>query len=248
MPESTGPVGIITGGTSGIGAASAVEFAKIGARLILASLPSSPPDVVIARVEEAGGKAIGASVDVRDPAQVATLPEIALRAYGRIDFLLVNAGIAEQSLASEGDPIVWRNVIETNLLGALYSVRYVVPHLRQQRSGHIILMASLSGREPYVGEPAYIASKWGLIGFGHSLRKEVIPDRIRVTIVEPGIVDTPLTRDNPVVRPLLDAVVPLKPEDIARAVVYAFQQPPHVTVSEIAVCPQAEGDTDLTVR
>jgi NADP-dependent 3-hydroxy acid dehydrogenase YdfG len=244
MPISNSPVGIITGGTSGIGAASAVEFAKIGARLVLAALPSSPAQRVLTRVEEAGGQAIAASVDVRDPAQVATLPEIALQRYGRIDFLLVNAGIAEQSFISEGDPAVWRNVIETNLLGALYCVRYVLPQLRKQQSGHIILMASLSGREPYVGEPAYIASKWGLIGFGHSLRKEVIADRIRVTIVEPGIVDTPLTRDNPIVRPLLDAVVPLQPEDVARAVVYAYQQPPHVTVSEIAVRPQDDGDTE----
>jgi NADP-dependent 3-hydroxy acid dehydrogenase YdfG len=203
---------------------------------------------VIARVAEAGGEAIGASVDVRNPVQVATLPEIALRAYGRIDFLLVNAGIAEQSRISEGDPSVWRNVIETNLLGALYTVRYVLPHLQRQRSGHVILMASLSGREPYVGEPAYIASKWGLIGFGHSLRKEASPDGIRVTVVEPGIVDTPLTRVNPIVRPLLDATVPLKPEDVARAVVYAYQQPPHVTVSEIAVRPQADGDTELMLR
>jgi NADP-dependent 3-hydroxy acid dehydrogenase YdfG len=248
MPASTGPVGIITGGTSGIGAASAVEFARLGARLVLASLPSSPPDAVIARVAAAGGEAIGASVDVRDPAQVATLPEIALRAYGQIDLLLANAGIAEQSRISEGDPSVWRNVIETNLLGTLYTVRYVLPHLRRQRSGHVIIMASLSGREPYVGEPAYIASKWGLIGFGHSLRQEVAPDGIRVTIVEPGIVDTPLTRDNPVIRPLLDVAVPLKPEDVARAVVYAYLQPPHVTVSEIAVRPQAEGDTELTLR
>ncbi len=246
--QTNGPVGIITGGASGIGAASAVEFAKIGARLMIATLPTPVASSVVARVEQAGGSAIVANVDVRDPGQVATLPDLALRHFGRIDFLLVCAGIAEQSLASEGDPAVWRNVIETNLLGALYCVRYILPHLRKQRSGHIILMASLSGREPYVGEPAYIASKWGLIGFGHSLRKEVIPDQIRVTIVEPGIVDTPLTRDNPVVRPLLDAVAPLQAQDVARAVMFAFSQPSYVTVSEIAVRPQAEGDTELTVR
>src|SRR5262249_35938809 len=112
MPVPNGPVGIITGGTSGIGAAAAGRLAKLRARLVLASLPSSPADRVIARVAEAGGEAIGASVDVRDPAQVATLPQLALQRYGRIDFLLVNAGIAEQSLISEGDPAVWRNVIE----------------------------------------------------------------------------------------------------------------------------------------
>jgi NADP-dependent 3-hydroxy acid dehydrogenase YdfG len=246
--EAKGPVGIITGGASGIGAASAVEFARLGGRLVLATLPTPTADAVVARIREAGGEAVVALVDVRDPTQVAALPELALRHFGRIDFLLVCAGIAEQSRISEGDPAVWRNAIETNLLGALYCVRYVLPRMRAQRSGHIILMASLSGREPYVGEPAYIASKWGLIGFGHSLRKEVTADGIRVTIVEPGIVDTPLTRDNAVVRPLLDAVAPLQPEDVARAVVYAYQQPPHVTVSEIVVRPQAEGDTELTLR
>ena len=203
------PVGIITGGASGIGAASAVEFARLGGRLVLATLPTPTAEIIVARVRDAGGEALVALVDVREPAQVATLPELALRHFGRIDFLLVCAGIAEQSRISEGDPAVWRNVIETNLLGALYCVRYVLPQMRAQRFGHIILMASLSGREPYVGEPAYIASKWGLIGFGHSLRKEVNADGIRVTIVEPGIVDTPLTRDNPVVRPLLDAAAPL---------------------------------------
>jgi NADP-dependent 3-hydroxy acid dehydrogenase YdfG len=243
-----GPVGIITGGASGIGAASAVAFARLGARLVLATLPTSSTQAVTALVERAGGQAVTAHVDVRDPRQVATLPEVALRHYGRIDFLLVNAGVAEQSRSSEGDPDVWRNVIETNLLGALYCVRYVLPQMRAQQSGHIILMASLSGREPYVGEPAYIASKWGVVGFGHSLRKEVLADHIRVTLVEPGIVDTPLTRGNPVVRPLLDAVVPLQAEDVARAVVYAFRQPPHVTVSEIAVRPQGEGETDVPLR
>src|SRR5947209_805283 len=117
--EASGPVGIITGGASGIGAATAVEFARLGARLVLASLPSPSIDAVIAQVKHAGGDAIAAEVDVRDPRQVATLPVLAIERFGRIDFLLVNAGIAEQSLASDGDPAAWRNVIETNLLGAL---------------------------------------------------------------------------------------------------------------------------------
>src|SRR5258708_23659525 len=128
MTVSTGPVGIITGGASGIGAASAVEFARIGARLVLAALPNSPTAAIIARAEEAGGQAIVASVDVRDPRPVSTLPELALQHFGRIDFLLVNAGIAEQSLASAGHPAAWRNPIETNRLGPLYTLRYVCPH------------------------------------------------------------------------------------------------------------------------
>jgi len=239
METSTAPVGIITGARTGIGAASAVEFAKLGARMVLAS--RGPTDAVVAAVEHAGGEALAARVDVRDPGQVATLPELALGRYGRIDFLLSNAGIADQRLVSEGDPAIWRNLIETNLLGAMYTVRYVVPHMIRQQSGHILVMASMSGRDAYVGEPAYIASKWGLLGFTHSLRKEVVSQNIRVTLIEPGLVDTPLTHDNPKIRPIFEAVPrPLTSEDVARAVVYAFTQPAHVAISEICMRPQGQ--------
>jgi NADP-dependent 3-hydroxy acid dehydrogenase YdfG len=237
---STGPVGIITRGTSGIGAVCAVEFGRLGARLVLASLPSPSTERVISTVHEAGGEAVWTEVDVSDPAQCAAMATLAIERYGRIDFLLANAGIADQALASEGDPAVWHRLIETNLLGAIYCTRYVLPHMRRQRSGHVIYMASMSGRDAYVGEPVYIASKWGLIGFGHSVRKEVLSDNIRVTLIEPGLVDTPLTRDNPGIRPLFEAVRPLAPEDIARAVVFAFTQPEHVVIQEISLRPQGQ--------
>src|SRR5260221_14480341 len=104
-------------------------------------------------------------------------------------------------------------------------------------------MASLSGRDAYVGEPAYIASKWGVIGFGHSVRKEVGPYGIRVTLIEPGAVDTPLTRGAPKVRPLIEAIQPLLPDDIARAVLYAYQQPEHVVITELGLRPTNQPDS-----
>jgi NADP-dependent 3-hydroxy acid dehydrogenase YdfG len=112
--------------------------------------------------------------------------------------------------------------------------------MQAQGSGHILITASVSGRESYVGEPVYVASKWGQVGFGHALRLELMETGVRVTLIEPGIVDTPLTRDNPKVRPLLEATEPLSPEDVARAVVYAFRQPEHVNVSEIVVRPRRQ--------
>ncbi len=121
-------------------------------------------------------------------------------------------------------------------------MRYALPHMQRQRAGHILLMGSLSGRDAYVGEPAYIASKFGLIGFGHSVRKEAGPYGIRVTIVEPGAVDTPLTRGAPKVRPLIESINPLQPEDVARAVVFAYQQPPHVVITELALRPLNQPD------
>jgi NADP-dependent 3-hydroxy acid dehydrogenase YdfG len=101
-------------------------------------------------------------------------------------------------------------------------------------------MSSVSGRETYVGEPVYIASKWGQVGFAHALRLELLEAGIRVTIVEPGLVRTPLTENNPRVRPLLEAIEPLTAEDVARAVVFAYQQPEHVAVSEIVMRPQRQ--------
>jgi NADP-dependent 3-hydroxy acid dehydrogenase YdfG len=214
-----------------------MEFAKLGSRLVLASLSIKRTDSLIEAIAGAGGEAIAAEVDVRDPQQVTTLPELALGRFGRIDFLVANAGIADQSSVVSGDPEHWRSVIETNLLGAIYCVRYVAPHMVRQQAGHIFLMASLSGRETYIGEPIYIASKWGLVGFGHAVRKELLSAGIRVTLIEPGLVDTPLTRLNPIIQPLLLATEPLQPEDVARAVVYAYTQPANVVVSEIAIRP-----------
>jgi hypothetical protein len=136
-----------------------------------------------------------------------------------------------------GDPQRWRVLLETNLLGTIHTVRAVLPHMLERRRGHIFITASVSGREAYTGEAVYIASKWGQVGFAHSLRMEVMEAGIRVTVVEPGIVDTPLTRDNPLVRPLLEAVDPLAPEDVARAIVFAFEQPEHVVLSELTIRP-----------
>jgi len=238
------PAGIITGASSGIGAASAVEFARLGAHLTLAALPGGPglAQTAIA-VEQAGGTAVSVELDVRDAEAVRRLVEGAVEREGRLDFLLANAGIADQELASSADPAVWKRLIETNLLGAMYCVRFALPHLQRQRAGHILLMASLSGRDAYVGEPAYIASKWGLVGFGHSVRKEVGQYGIRVTLIEPGAVDTPLTRNAPKVRPLIESIDPLRAEDVARAVVWAYQQPERVVLTEIGLRPLSQPDS-----
>jgi NADP-dependent 3-hydroxy acid dehydrogenase YdfG len=235
----TAPAGVITGGLKGIGAAAAVEFGRLGARLLLLARSLAGGEELCERVRAAGGEALLESADVRDPSALERVAARAVDEFGRIDFLLANAGIADQSRVSTGDPERWRAVVETNLLGVAYSARAVLPQMLAQNSGHIFIMSSVSGRESYVGEPVYMATKWGQVGFTHALRLELLEagSNIRVTIVEPGLVDTPLTRDNPVVRPLLEQAEPLTAEDVARAVVYAYQQPERVLVSEITLRP-----------
>jgi NADP-dependent 3-hydroxy acid dehydrogenase YdfG len=235
-----GPVGIITGGLKGIGAAAAVEFARTGGRMILTDLSVAGADDLVARVRDAGGEAACIAADVRDPSSHQPAVVEAVQRWGRLDFLVANAGISDQSRVATGDPDRWRAVVETNLLGVIYAAHAVLPTMLEQGSGHIIVTCSVSGREAYVGEAVYIASKWGQVGFAHSLRLELIESGVRVTLIEPGLVNTPLTYNNPKVRPLLEEIEPLTPEDVARAVVFAHQQPARVSVSEIVVRPQQQ--------
>jgi NADP-dependent 3-hydroxy acid dehydrogenase YdfG len=239
---TTGPAGIITGAATGIGAATARAFARLGARMVLAGITTAGMDSLVTSIAKDGGSAIPAVCDVRDPAQVKAVTDLTTEKLGRIDFLVASAGIALQDRAVSGDVGRWRDVIETNLLGLAYSVRYVLPQMYAQGSGHIFLVASQSGRIAYQGESIYIASKWGVVGFGHAVRMEAQSAGIRVTLIEPGLVDTPLTRDNPNVAPLLEAFTPLEANDVASAIVYAFTQPPHVTVDELAMRPLRQGE------
>jgi NADP-dependent 3-hydroxy acid dehydrogenase YdfG len=232
-----GRAGIITGGGSGIGAATAVELTRHGARLAIAELSAPAGDHIVARIREAGGEAVAFPVDVRNFDDLTRLREQTLAAFGRLDFVVANAGIADTSSMAEGDPAHWRGVIETNVLGTAYTVRAMLPVMQQQGSGHIVLLASVSGRESYVGEPIYIASKWAVVGLGYALRKEALRFGVRVTLIEPGLVDTPLARANPFAQEWFAAFPSLQPEDVARAIAYALLQPPHVSVGEIVLRP-----------
>jgi NADP-dependent 3-hydroxy acid dehydrogenase YdfG len=242
---TAGMVAVVTGAASGIGAAVALELAAPGVRLVLGTLPGEAVEGVLADATAAGAEGVAVEADVRDAGQAAGLAAAAEQRFGRIDLLVACAGVADRGSVAGGDPERWRAVVETNLLGAAYCVRGVLPAMLRQGAGHVVLIASVSGRESYVGEPLYIASKWGLVGFGHALRQEVGPAGVRVTLIEPGLVDTPLTRGSEAVRPLLEASAPLRPEDVARAVAYAYAQPPNVAISELVV--RAFPDPDLSL-
>jgi NADP-dependent 3-hydroxy acid dehydrogenase YdfG len=233
---------VVTGAASGIGAAVAREFARPGVGLALGTRPGESLADVLAFAAEQGADAIGVDADVRDAAQAQGLAHACEARFGRIDLLVACAGTVARGPVASGDPERWQAVVDTNLLGAAFCVRAVLPAMQHQRSGHIILLASVSGRETYVGEPLYIASKWGLVGFGHALRQEVGVDGIRVTLIEPGLTDTPLTRGSDAVRPLLDASAPLQVEDVARAIAFAHAQPAHVAISELTLRAFPEPD------
>ncbi len=230
-----GPVGIITGAGSGIGAAIAREFAGIGAQMVLASIDTEGMDQLAATLDDLGGAGLVAEVDVRSVESVAKLPILAREAFGPVDFVVANAAVIDHGDVATGEPAEWRRVLETNLLGTMHTVGAVLPEMYERRCGHVFVMASVSGRVSYVGEPAYIASKWGLVGFANSLRIEADAHDVRVSLIEPGLVNTGLARQSDVGQLMLASSASLNPEDIARTLLYIYQQPRSVVVSEIVV-------------
>jgi NADP-dependent 3-hydroxy acid dehydrogenase YdfG len=235
--ELDGRAGIVTGGGSGIGAATVRALADAGARVVGADVREAAARET---AEAVGERVVAATADVRRFEETLGLRDVCLDAFGRIDFVVANAGVADTGAMHDGDPEQWRAVVETNVLGVAHTIRAVLPTLRDQRGGDVVLVASASGRISYTGEPLYIASKWAVVGLGHALRKETREYGVRVALIEPGIVDTPLARSTPAGVHELENAVPLQPEDVARTIVFTLSQPPHLGIRELLVQPVAQ--------
>lgn len=223
---------LITGAAKGIGAAVARACVGAGARVGVLDTDSGAAEALVA---ELGDGALALTANVSDYEEVAAAADALRAELGPITGLVANAGIAQYALMSEGDPESWRRLLEVNVLGAAYAVRAVVGPMKEAEKGHIVLMSSIAGREAWVGEPIYIASKHAMVGMGHSLRKECAEHRVGVTLIEPAIVDTPLVRSTEEGRDELDRYAALDPADVGRAVVFALEQPPGVGVSELVL-------------
>jgi NADP-dependent 3-hydroxy acid dehydrogenase YdfG len=220
---------LITGASTGIGAATARHAAQAGYRLILAARSL---DKLEALAEELGGeqRALAVRCDVTEWDDQQAMVAAALDRFGRLDVAFANAGFGASRGFLGDTPEHWRAMVLTNVLGAAYTVRATLPALKET-TGHILLTGSVAGRRAIVGS-LYSSTKWAISGMGESLRQDVDGTGIRVTLVEPGQVDTPFF-DNP-------GEGRLEPDDIARAVMFAVAQPAHVDVNEILIRPTAQ--------
>lgn len=223
----TDAVFLITGASSGIGAATARAAAEAGYRLVLAARSE---DKLARLTEELGGaaRALAVRCDVSSWADQQALAARAVERFGRIDVVFANAGMGGSPGGFSGaDPEQWRAMILTNVLGVGLTLRATLGALKESR-GHVLITSSVAGRRTIAGS-MYGASKWAVTAIGYNLREELRGSGIRVTLIEPGLVDTPFFEER---KP--DA---LQAEDIARAVMYAVAQPPSVDVHELTVLP-----------
>ncbi len=241
-----GKVTIITGASSGIGEATAIALAAEGAKVAIAARRAERLDAVAKRIEASGGQVLPIVTDITDEVQVNHLVQKTNATLGQVDILVNNAGIGVLGTIDTGNPADWRRAFDVNVLGVLYATQAVLPLLKAQKSGHIVNISSVAGRTARAGVGVYNATKWGVNALSEALRQEVYQDNIRVTIIEPGLVDTqfsdfisdPITKQRSEER--RKRITPLRSEDIAAAIVYAVTQPQRVNVNEILIRPTSQ--------
>ena len=223
------PVFLITGASSGIGAATARHAADAGYRVVLAARSTDKLEQLAA---EMGGpeRAIAVTCDVTDFGQQEAMVRAALDAFGRLDVALANAGFGAARGFLAETPEHWREMVLTNVLGCAYTIRATIPPLKES-VGHLLLTSSVAGRRALSGS-LYSATKHAVTAMAEAARQDLNDTGVRVTSIEPGMTDTPFF-DNPVKNALT-------PDDIARAVMFAVTQPSHVDINEILVRPVSQ--------
>ncbi|EMR02644.1 SDR family oxidoreductase [Cesiribacter andamanensis] len=236
-------VALITGASSGIGRAIAKALAKEGAKVVLASRNKEELEQLKAEIEKEGGNALVIPTDVTKPKEAEALVAKTLEQWQRLDIVVNSAGLMPLSYLKNRHLDEWLQMIDVNVKGTLITTYAALPPFKKQKRGHFINLASIDGRELYAGGAVYGASKAAVIAFSRTLRMELSPEfNIRITCLEPGTVDTPL-REGITDQEFLDDQdwdedeAKLQPDDIARAVLYAVQQPQSVNVNEIVIKP-----------
>ncbi|MDX8449046.1 SDR family NAD(P)-dependent oxidoreductase [Mesorhizobium captivum] len=237
-----GKVALVTGASSGIGEATAAALAAAGAKVAVAARRIDRLATLSSRIEKAGGTAFAIEADIAKGGDVAAMVDKAASEWGRLDILVNNAGVMLLAPAAEADPDDWRRMIEINLVGLMATTKAALPHLKASK-GHVVNVSSVAGRVANPGASGYAATKFGVVAFSESLRREVYADKLRVTVIEPGLVRTELgdhitnQEFKAGLEHRLATMEALTAEDIANAILYAVSQPPRVNINEILIRP-----------
>jgi len=236
----TAPVAVVTGASSGIGAATAIGLGRHGFRLVVGAR----------RIERlrrvAGEEGVALQLDVTDRRSVDAFVREIARRFGRIDVLVNNAGGAlGMNTVAEAIDDEWIGMWKTNVLGLMWMTRACLPLLRKSKHGHIVNIGSIAGFETYVGGAGYTAVKHAVRAISRTLRLELNGEPIRVTEIAPGLVETEFSvvrfhGDRKAAKAVYQGLKPLTADDIAECVVFAVTRPPHVDIDEMVVRPVAQ--------
>jgi serine 3-dehydrogenase (NADP+) len=240
MSRLKGQVAIIIGASSGMGRAAALAFVAEGAKVVIAARRKAELDALAAEIKALGSEAVAQTADVSKRADVDAVVQAAVQRYGRVDVLVNCAGVNTQKrqLATL-DQAGWDRIIGINLTGALHCTQAPLLKMREQKGGLIIHVASISGLWGDFSGAAYQASKHGIVGLANATRMEERLNGIRVTVIYPGLCDTPILNNRPVPPTKEQRDLMMKPEDIAQACVFAASLPPRTYVSDLVLMPGA---------
>ncbi len=213
-------VAVVTGASSGIGKATALALAREGARVVLAARRRAPLEQVAEEVTALGGEPLVVPTDVSQREQVEHLIDHTLETWGRVDILVANAGIYVRSPIREMRIEDLERSMAVYFYGTVYAVMAVLPHMLEQKSGHIVLVTSMDAKKGIPPDAPYVAAKFAASGFGDVLRQELHGTGVHATVVFPGRVDTPLIENLTV--PWISAKIP--PEAVARAILKGIRK------------------------
>jgi NADP-dependent 3-hydroxy acid dehydrogenase YdfG len=238
-----GRVALVTGASSGIGEATALTLAKAGAKVAIAARRKDRLDALATEITAAGGEAFVIVADFADEHAAQKAVHETEAHFGKLDILINNAGVMYLEPVADADLGRWRHMLELNVLGLIAASQAALAGMKARQDGHIVNISSTAGRIANPNGGGYSATKFAVVAFSESLRKEVVKDKIRVTVIEPGLVATEL-RDHVahkesqfMVNNWAASLRQLQSTDIANAVLYAVSQPDYVCINEILLRP-----------
>ena len=246
LRDLRGQVALVTGASSGIGAAIAEALALRGVRVTLAARRVDRLDALAERLRQAdgAGETQVVACDVREEAQVREAVTQTLERWGALDILVANAGFGGRGPLVDGDPARWKAMLDTNVFGLLLTLKYGARPMLEAGRGHVVVMSSIAGVVTTAGGAAYCGSKAAASAIADALRMEVGPHGVAVTAIEPGVVisEFQAVAEYPpdILENMLHGATPLQPADIARVVVQVCEQPEHATVGELIIRPRGQ--------
>ena len=243
-----GTVALVTGASSGIGERTAETLAELGADVVVAARRTDRLDALVERITGKGGSAVAVAADVTEEDQAGAAVAQAVERFGRLDTVVANAGVMLLGQIEGADTSEWRRMIELNTLGAMYTAHAALPHLlaaaeqEPRRVADLVVTSSVAGRTVRLGSGVYNASKHAIGAFAEALRQEVTQRHVRVSLIEPGAVETELVSHNNAqvqeqMAKRFAEMDRLQADDIARTIAFVVTSPRHMAVNEVLIRP-----------